>query len=107
LGLQSALQNQERSNQAVARLYLGWIMARKDPTQIEPALEYILQGIALYEELGLRAFYPVGYMILGAVYAESGHPKEALEHLKKAEALFEEMEMDYYLGRTREILGKL
>ena len=46
-------------------------------------------------------------MFLGAVYAASGRPKEALEHLKKAEAMFEEMGMDYWLGRTREILAKL
>jgi tetratricopeptide (TPR) repeat protein len=106
-GLQSALQNRERGFQAFTSLYLGWVKARKDPTQIKAAEEHIRQGITLYEELGLRAFYPVGYMILGAVYAESGRSEEALEPLKKAEAMFEEMGMDYYLGRTREILGKL
>ena len=31
LGLQSALQNQERAMQASLKLYLGWVMARKDP----------------------------------------------------------------------------
>lgn len=82
-------------------------MARKDPTQVEAAEEYIRQGINLYEELGIRAYYPHGYMILGAVNAESGRPQEALEHLKKAEAMFEEMGMEYYLGKTREMLGKL
>jgi tetratricopeptide (TPR) repeat protein len=107
LGLQSALQNQEKANQAIIRLYLGWVMARMDPKQVEAAVEYIHQGITLYEELGFRACYPVAYMILGAVYAESGRPEEAQEHLKKAEAMFQEMGMDYYLGRTREIMGKL
>jgi tetratricopeptide (TPR) repeat protein len=107
LGLQSALQNQEKGTQATISLYLGWVMARQDPRQIEAAEEHIRQGINLLEELGLRAFYSLGYMVLGAVYAESGRPKEALEPLKKAEAMFQEMGMDYYLGRTREILGKL
>ena len=82
-------------------------MARKDPTQIEAAEEHIRQGITLLEELGIRAFYPVGYMILGAVYAESGRPEEALEHLKKAEAMFQEMGMDYWLDRTRTLLAKV
>jgi tetratricopeptide (TPR) repeat protein len=107
LGLQSALQNQERYAQALIRLYLGWVIARKDPTQVEAAVEYIHQGINQSEELGLRAIYPLGYMILGAVYAESGRPKEALEHLKKAEAMFQEMGMDYWLERTRTLLAKV
>jgi tetratricopeptide (TPR) repeat protein len=107
LGLQSALQNQEKANQAIIRLFLGWVMAGKDPLQIEAAEEVIRQGITQLEELGIRAYYPVGEMIQGAVFAESGRPEEALEPLKKAEALFEEMGMDYGLGRTREILGKL
>jgi tetratricopeptide (TPR) repeat protein len=107
LGLQAALQNQERLFHAVLRCNLGWVMARKDPTQIEAAEEHIRQGITQLEELGLKSIYPGGYMILGAVYAESGRPEEALEHLKKAEAMFAEMGMDYWLGRTQEILGKL
>jgi tetratricopeptide (TPR) repeat protein len=107
LGLQSALQNQEKAWQASSRLYLGWVMARKDPTQIEASEEHIRRGINQLEELELKAFYPLGYMILGAVYAESGRPEEARKHLKKAEAMFQEMGMDYWLGRTREILGKV
>jgi hypothetical protein len=93
--------------QAVLKLYLGWVIARKDPTQIEAAEDFIRQGIIQLEELGIKAYYSTGYMILGAVYAESGRPEEALEPLKKAEAMFEEMGMEYYLDRTREILGKL
>jgi hypothetical protein len=30
-----------------------------------------------------------------------------LEHLKKTEALFEKMGMDYWLGKTREVLAKI
>jgi tetratricopeptide (TPR) repeat protein len=107
LSLQSALQNQERMMQTYSKYYLGSIMARKDPLRIEAAVEIIRQGITSSEELGIRAIYPVGYMFLGAVYAESGQPEKALEPLKKAEAMFQEMGMDYYLERTREIMGKL
>jgi tetratricopeptide (TPR) repeat protein len=107
LGLQSALQNQERFWQAIIRSYLGWVMIRKDPTQIESAEEYIRQGITQVQGLGLRAYYPLGYMILGAVYAESSRPEEALRPLKKAEVMFEEMGMEYYLGRTQKILERV
>ena len=46
-------------------------------------------------------------MFLGELYAASGRPKEAREQLKKAEAMFEKMGMDYWLGKTREALAKL
>ena len=106
LALQFALQNNERQMIGMSRCGLGVAMVRLDPTQIEAAEQQILQGIRLLEELGLPPFFGMGYMFLGEVYAASGRPKEALEHLKKAEALFEKMGMDYWLGKTREILAK-
>ncbi len=65
------------------------------------------QGIRLLEDLGLAPFFGTGYMFLGEVYAASGRQKEALEHLKKAEALFEKMGMDYRLGKTREVSTRI
>ena len=107
LALQCALENNERHIIGMARLWLGRTIARIDPTQIEAAEQQILQGIKLLEELGLPPFCGIGYMFLGEVYAASGRPKEALEHLKKAEALFEKMGMNYWLGKTREVLAKI
>ena len=105
--LQFALQNNEKHVIGLSRLNLGMIISRIDPTQIEAAEQQILQGIRLLEDLGLPPFFGTGYMFLGEVYAASGRQKEALEHLKKAEALFEKMGMDYGLGKTREVLAKL
>jgi tetratricopeptide (TPR) repeat protein len=107
LALQFALQNNERHMIGMSRLSLGVTIALKDPTQIEPAEQQILQGISLLEELGLPPFFGAGYMFLGEVYAASGRHKEAREQLKKAKALFEKMGMDYGLGKTREVLAKL
>jgi hypothetical protein len=44
---------------------------------------------------------------LGEVYAESGRREEALVHLKKAEGMFAEMGMDYWLARSRGALARL
>ena len=107
LALQLALQNNERHIIGLSRVWLGRTIARIDPTQIEAAEQQILQGIKLLEELGLPTLFGLGYMFLGEVYAASSRPKEALEHLKKAEALFERMGMNYWLGKTREVLAKL
>ena len=107
LALQFSLQNNERHVIGLSRLNLGMIISKIDPTQNEAAELQILQGIRVLEELGLPPFCGMGYMYLGDVYAASGRFEEALEHLKKAEALFEQMGMESWLGRTREVLAKL
>jgi class 3 adenylate cyclase/tetratricopeptide (TPR) repeat protein len=106
LALQFSLQNNERHVVGLSRLNLGMIISKMDPTQIEFAEQQILQGMRLLEELGLPPFCGMGYMYLGEVYAATGRPKEALDHLKKAEALFERMGMDYWLRKTQEMLAR-
>ena len=107
LALQFALQNNERHIIGMARYSLGRAIARIDPTQIEFAEQQILQGISLLEELGLPPLFGVGYTFLGEVYAASGRQKEALENLKKAETMFREMGMDYWLAKAQEALANL
>jgi hypothetical protein len=48
-----------------------------------------------------------GYLFFGDISLNSGHLEEALGNLKRAEDLFQEMEMDYWLRKTQEVLGRL
>ncbi|MGO9569690.1 MAG: adenylate/guanylate cyclase domain-containing protein [Desulfomonilaceae bacterium] len=107
LALQFSLENNEKLSQAISRVLLGRAIAKTEPTHIEAAEQQILQGISLEEELGVRPWSGVGYLWLGEVYAESGRREEALETLKKAEAMFQEMGMDYWLGKAQEALARL
>ena len=107
LALQFAQQNNERHIIGMSRIWLGMAISRINPTQSEAAEQQILQGIALHEELGLPPLFGLGYMFLGEVCAASGRPKEALEHLKKAEGLFVKMGMVFWLGKTREVLTRI
>ncbi|MGO9566845.1 MAG: adenylate/guanylate cyclase domain-containing protein [Desulfomonilaceae bacterium] len=107
LALQFSLENNERLNQGLSRAWLGRVLAKTDTGQIEAAEQQILQGISLLEELGLAVFYYLGYLWLGEVYAESGRREEALETLKKAETMFQEMGMDYWLVKAQEALARL
>ena len=59
------------------------------------------------DELEVKPWFSVGHLFLGEVYADAGHRLKALENLKKAEAMFQEMGMDYWLGRTRKLLESL
>ena len=103
--LRYSLANNEKSIQGMSRIGLGRVLAKTDPGQIEAAVGHIRQGIGLLEELGLLPWSGLGYLWLGEVYAESGHQEEARENLNKAEALFREMGMDYWLAKAQEGLA--
>ncbi len=44
---------------------------------------------------------------MGELYVDTGQREKGLKNLKKAEATFKEMGMDYWLARTREVLSWL
>ena len=105
--LKWSLANNEKRFQGPSRILLGKVLAKIDPGQIEAAEGHIQQGIGLLEELGVQPYSGIGYLWLGEVKAESGRKEEALMNLKKAETLFQEMGMDYWLGQAREALARL
>jgi tetratricopeptide (TPR) repeat protein len=107
LALQFSMENNEKAVQGYSRAWLGRVLAKSEATQIKTAEQYILQGITLLEELGIPAFYAWGYLWLGEVYFESDRREEALANLKKAEGMFREMGMDYWLAKTQDVLARL
>ena len=54
----------------------------------------------------LKPAYAAGHLFLGELYADA-RQKKALENLKKAEAILQEMGMGRWLARTKELLGKV
>ena len=102
-----AQQTNEKSIEGESLNWLGRILGKADPSQSDKAKEYIFSGIKLSESLKTKVYYSMGYFFLGGLYADSGQKDLALENLKKAEVMFQEMELDYWLGKTREVLGRL
>jgi class 3 adenylate cyclase/tetratricopeptide (TPR) repeat protein len=99
--------NDEKHVKGLSRLGLGWILANTDASQFEKAEEYILSGIALLEKISVRPHYAIGYFDLGRFYADIGQKDKAVKKVKKAEKLFREMGMDYWLTRAQKVMGKL
>jgi hypothetical protein len=60
--------------------------------------------MTILDELKIKPFYAQGYLFLGELHAGAGQKEKALENLKKAEAMFQEMGMDYWLARTKNLL---
>ena len=99
--------NIEKYFEAESRINLGRIIAATDRKKSGEAREQMLLGVNMLDELQIRPRYAVGLMYLGEIYADAGQKEEALENLKKAEGMFQEMEMDYWLGKTQEVLAAL
>ena len=105
--LNLAQENHEKHIEGMSWISLGRIVGKKEPPKIERAEEYILKGIKILDELKLKPLYAPGYHFLGELHADVGKHDKALENLKKAEGMFKEMGMDYYLTKTLEALGRL
>ena len=97
----------EKDNKGLSRIFLGRIMVKTEQLQIHKAEECILQGIKILEEIKSKPHYSMGYLYLGELFADTDRKEEALVNLKKAEGMFQEMGMDYWLTKTQEVLGRL
>ena len=88
-------------------MWQGRVLGKAKPSQVSRAKESIIHGMKLCEELKLRPFYAEGHFLLGELYADNGHSAIALENLQRAMEMFQEMGMDYWLGKTRDVLERL
>ncbi|MCP4666357.1 MAG: tetratricopeptide repeat protein, partial [Deltaproteobacteria bacterium] len=108
---EEALRLSQKSNEkfmeAWSLLLLGQISGKTGPLEIDKAEECILKGIGICKGLKLKAIYSLGYLYLGQLYLNAGEKEKAADNLKKAEGMFQEMGMDYWLGKARESLAGL
>jgi class 3 adenylate cyclase/tetratricopeptide (TPR) repeat protein/energy-coupling factor transporter ATP-binding protein EcfA2 len=102
-----AQQNHEKSIEGLSLALLGRILGKKEPPEIEKAEAHIRRGIRISEELKLKPWVSQGHFFLGEIYADTDKRDQALDNLKKAEEMFQEMGMDYYLTKTQEVLDRL
>jgi predicted negative regulator of RcsB-dependent stress response len=80
------------------------------PAIIEKAQNQVREGISILEDYKLKAWSAIGYLLVGEFLASAGRKEEAMESLKKAETLYEEMEVtseSHWLTRTKDALKKL
>ena len=105
--LNLAQNNNEKMVEGISRMELGRILGKADISQSTEAEKGILEGIRILDELKLKPFCSMGYLFLGELYADIGEAEKALETLKKAQGMFQEMGMDYWLRRTQEVLERV
>ena len=106
-GLNLARANHEKSIEGQAWITLGRAIGKTDASQFDTAEKHIIQGMNVADELETKPSYATGCLALGELYAGAGQKEKARENLAKAQAMFEEMGMDYYLLRTKKLLETL
>lgn len=105
MALKLSQMHNERYFEGLALVSLGRIYGNSDPTQFDEATEQILKGIEIFEELKHKPFFSQGYFYLGELCTNTGRKERALENLTKAEGLFQEMGMDFWLAKTKDVMG--
>jgi class 3 adenylate cyclase/tetratricopeptide (TPR) repeat protein len=90
-----------------AWMALGRVIGEADQAQIDVAEQYIRKGISIIEEMKCRPFSAHGHLLLGELFEKVGRREEAIENLKKSEAVGQDLGMGYWLTRTQEALARL
>jgi tetratricopeptide (TPR) repeat protein len=105
--LRLSQKNGGKMTEGLLWILLGMILGKKEPNQIDMAEESFFKGMEILQELRLKAVYSQGYLFLGELYLNGGEQEKAKKNLYTAGEMFKEMEMDYWLARTKELMERL
>ena len=105
--LQLSQKNATKFMEGQSWIWMGRIVGRSEPSRKDKAEKYILRGINILEKLELKPFYTLGRFFLGEFYLDAGQREKAAKNLKKADGMFQEMGMDYWLGKAQRVLAAL
>jgi tetratricopeptide (TPR) repeat protein len=104
--LRFSRKNKEKHLEGYSKIWSGKISG-KLKTLDRNGEEQILQGVKICNRLKIMPWTAQGYLHLGELYLNQGKKEKALENLKRAEGMFREMDMDYWLSKTQEVLAVL
>jgi class 3 adenylate cyclase/tetratricopeptide (TPR) repeat protein len=85
----------------------GDIAMYRDPPDLEQAEAHYCQALALAEALGLRPLQAHCHFGLGTLYAKIGRVEQARAELSAAIALFQSMEMTFWLPQAEVALAQV
>jgi class 3 adenylate cyclase/tetratricopeptide (TPR) repeat protein len=100
--LEFSLKNHEKRYEGLSKIWTGRILGSREKAQYIEGEQLIHEGYEILKELGVRPAMAQGLLHLGELYKNSGHEFRAVEHLGKAQSMFEEMKMDFWAAKCRE-----
>lgn len=96
--------HEERGHQAQALRLLGAIAGQCEPPHTEEAEAHYRQARALAEALGMHPLQAHCHQGLGTLYATIGLQKQARAELSTAIAMYQSMDMTFWLSQTESAL---
>ena len=105
--LEHAQQHTERACEGRVLCLLGEIAAQHTPPQAAQAAAHYQQALALAEESGMRPLQAHCHRGLGTLYATTGQTEQARPALSTAIALYQSMEMTFWLPQTAATLAQV
>ena len=105
--LEQARTSQERGHQAYALRLLGEIAAHRPSPNVDEAAAHYRQALTLAEALGMRPLQAHCHRGLGMLYAMTGQREQARTALATAIAMYQSMEMTFWLSQTEAALAQV
>ena len=99
--------HQQQGIQAYALRLLGDIAAHRAPPAVDQATAHYRQALALAEALGMRPLQAHCHRGLGTLYAAAGQQELARAELSTAIAMYQSMEMTFWLPQTEAVLAQV
>jgi tetratricopeptide (TPR) repeat protein len=103
----SALQQNERGQQAHALHLLGDVAMHGKPPDLSRAEIYYQQSLKLAIELGMRPLQAHCHRGLGTLYRQKGQSEQTRAELSTAIEMYRDMEMTFWLPETEAALADM
>ncbi len=103
----SSQSNNEKFMEGLSWALLGRTLGRLNRSEYAAAKEHVMRGIGILDERGLRPPAAQANFYLGELHSGADQRDQATRALEKAQTMFQEMGMDYWLARAEAALATL
>ena len=94
-------------NLSFCKSLIGKTISKINASKFNEAEQIIPEAIQIAKNIESKPAEAFGYLCLGEIYADSGQKSKALDNLKKAEAMYQQMKMRLWLENAIKIMDRL